>query len=602
MPPPTNLSASQLEAIQHAGGPLMIVAGPGSGKTTTLTLKMAYTLREGLVKPEEILAITFTQKAAKEIADRVQKLQSWGNEGPTMGTFHGLAYQMVKAHGDRLGLPPTWEILNNMEQQQLIAELLKKREGTLSLKPRDALLAVSRWKTMPSAATETSPEFLDFIAEYQTVLQSRGKLDFDDLLMHAVQLLRDHADLKAQHVNRFRMILVDEYQDTNALQAELIRHLAEGHRNLTVIGDPDQAIYAFRGANIENFIHFKKDYPEAIEIHLSENYRCPGVVVEASNHIITHNIRRLTKETLPVQKTDRRIELRICDTSWQEAKAVVETVQELVGGSDHLNVQGLKNGNGTCEFSWGDIAVLYRTSAVGEGIAKALDEAGIPFQRVGETTFFERKEIREFMDKIHAMHEGSEAITFPNEKLSQHLRRCLDQMGLKAKYDDGTPKGEHRYERLLELLNFSTLYDNLPRDEAFNAFYQYSLLARTEDQWDSRRDAVNLMTVHAAKGLEFPVVFMVGLEEGIFPYLKHIKDDNHIEEERRLFYVGVTRTKEQLYLSYAKERSLYGETVKAEPSRFVGEIPQDLFSITHREARKPRTIKVEEPSPQMELF
>jgi DNA helicase-2/ATP-dependent DNA helicase PcrA len=175
-------------------------------------------------------------------------------------------------------------------------------------------------------------------------------------------------------------------------------------------------------------------------------------------------------------------------------------------------------------------------------------------------------------------------------------------MGLKAKYDDGTPRGEHRYERLLELLNFSTLYDNLPLNEAFDAFYQYSLLARTEDQWDPRRDAVNLMTVHAAKGLEFPVVFLVGLEEGIFPHLKYAADDNPLEEERRLFYVGLTRTREQLYLSYAKERNLYGETVRAEPSRFVGEIPQDLFSITHRETRKPRTLKVEAPSPQMELF
>lgn len=591
----------------------MIVAGPGSGKTTTLTLKIAYLIREGLAKPENILAITFTQKAAKEISDRTAKLQSWGEGTPTITTFHGLAYKMLRDQGAVVGLVNDWQVLGGAEQKKLATEVLKKHpEGEWSA--RDFLLALTRWKGDPTVAeAEVSEPLRIVFDEYQATLRDRNQLDFDDLLLCAQKLLHDHPKVQTTYAERFTRILVDEYQDTNLIQAAILDLLAVSHRQLTIIGDPDQAIYAFRGAHIENFIHFKSTYPEATEIHLAENYRCPKRVAEASQALIQHNVRQLTKLNIPIAQDDRRIQSVHADTSWQEAKGVIETLEALVGGSDHLSVETRKTNDEEAAYSWADVAILYRTHGLGDQMAKALEEAGIPFQRVGGITFFERKEIREFLEAVHAMHSGDQAITFPNEKLSQHLRRLIEQMGLKAKYDDGTSSGGSRYDRLLELLNFSTLYDSLLLREAFEAFYAYALLARSEDQWDDRRDAVSLMSVHAAKGLEFPVVFMVGLEEGIFPYLKYMRSTEssdqiggdaspYIEEERRLFYVGMTRARERLYLSCAKERVLYGETVTAKPSRFLSEIPLDFMSVSYREARKPRKIKLEEPSPQMELF
>lgn len=599
-----NLSSSQLDAIQHPVGPLMIVAGPGSGKTTTLILKMAYAIREKVVAPEKILAITFTQKAAKEIASRAKALQAWGAEGPTITTFHGLAYQMMRAEGAQRGWSTAWEVVAPAQQLAILKETLKKHEG-LGLKPRAALLALSRWKNgMDDAPSEALKALFD---DYQAALEARGVVDFDDLLRGAVGLMTQFPEVKARWSDRFDLVLVDEYQDTNALQAEWIDQLVEKHRNLTIIGDPDQAIYAFRGANVENFIQFKKVYPEATEIHLAENHRCPREVVHASQALITNNIQRLAKTAvLPEGKEERSIQILKNDAAWMEAKGLVETLQGLVGGADHLNVSTAGSNEGPA-YGWGDMAVLVRSNTLAKSLAKTLEDAGIPVQRVGDSGFFDRKEIREFLDKVHAMHRDAEAITFPKEKLSQHFRRLIETLGLKAKYDDGTAEGERRYDRLLELLNFATLYDERSLRDAFDELYTYSKLATPEDQWDDRRDAVTVMTVHAAKGLEFPVVFVAGLEEDLFPYrhaseLETAEDPVRVEEERRLFYVAMTRTRERLYLSYATERTQFGEKKPMQVSRFLSELPVERLSTTHREVRPRRETVPQGPQPQMSLF
>lgn len=593
-----SLNPSQLEAIQATDGPLLIVAGPGSGKTTTLTLKMAYLVREGVTSPESILAVTFTQKAAREILERVQGLQDMEETLPFISTFHGLAHRMLRENSESLGIPEDFKTLTDVDQQKLVKSLLKDHPE-VKVKSKALIQALSHWKV----TGEEIPEPLRGIfSEYQVRLARDKKLDFDDLLRYAVQLLDENPDILAHYQDQFKYILVDEYQDTNTIQSKLMHLLAQNHRNLTVIGDPDQAIYAFPGANIGNFMEFKTIYPEAKEIHLTENYRCPKTIVDASDRVIARNLTRLTKESVAHNTEEPLIEIVTCANGWQEGKFLTEAIQRHAGGVDHLRVHNRPANEDEAGYSFSDMVVLYRTNRVGKFLEKSFSEAGIPFQHVGEKGLFDHKEVRDFLDHVKALHEGAQGTYFPNEKLSQHLRRLIEQLHLKERYADGSHAGELCYDHLLDLLNTASTYDHLSPQSAFQELYQDASLAKSTDHWDPHREGVSLMTVRAAKGLEFPVVFLVGLEEGLFPYATDSETLEHLEEERRLFYVAMTRAKEKLILSHAQERFIQGENVPMLPSRFLSEIPEELTEKKSVESRKPRPIKPEVASPQMELF
>ena len=601
------LNPSQLQAIESEGGPTLIVAGPGSGKTTTLTLRIAYLIRENLAKPSQILAITFTQKASKEITERVQTLQEFvGKESPMICTFHGLAYTLLRENPGIVSGTQDFEIVSEGDQKTLVRELLKKAPNAFpaleGLEVRDVLLTLSRFKNN----NQECPEMAGFAEVYQKELEAKHQLDFDDLLLKALQLLEGDEAILKRYQNKFLHILVDEYQDTNAVQDRLLHLLANTSQNIFAIGDPDQAIYAFRGANRENFTNFQTHYPNTALIRLNENYRCPHNVGQAAYAVIRNNPNRLGEFPITVKEAIEPVRIIAAENHFEENSFIVKTIQTLMGGTDHENIRSLQSENTETEggYTWKDIAVLYRTHAVGESLAQALDHAGIPYERVGETSFFDHKEIREFLEKVKARHDwgGINAVS-TTKTLSGHLQELMTEFGLRGEGSkDGTRAERRRYDRLLELLNWATAYNDLSVREGFDALLADAALTKSEEDWASQnKDVVRLMTFHAAKGLEFPVVFLAGLEDGVVPYLKHESTPEHLEEERRLFYVGMTRAMDRLYLSYAKERTLYGEKRVNQPSRFLEEIPSDLVEVKALVARERRKLKKEE-SLQPTLF
>ncbi|MFA5842278.1 MAG: ATP-dependent helicase [Candidatus Gracilibacteria bacterium] len=571
------LNSSQLQAIESDGGPTLIVAGPGSGKTTTLTLRIAYLIRENLAKPSQILALTFTQKAAKEITERVQTLQEFvGKESPMICTFHGLANTLIRENPGVVPGTQDFEIVSEGDQKNLVRELLKKAPNAFpaleGLEVRDVLLALSRFKNGLNQGY-AHPEMAGFAEVYQKELEAKNRLDFDDLLLKALQLLEGSEEILKRYQSRFLHILVDEYQDTNAVQDRLLHLLAGDRQNIFAIGDPDQAIYAFRGANRENFTNFQTRYPNSTLIRLNENYRCPHNVAKAAYAVIQNNPNRLGEFPVTIKETVEPVQIIAAENHYEEESFVVKTIQSLIEGTDH-------------EYTWKDIVVLYRTHSVGESLAQAMDHAGIPYERVGEASFFDHKEIREFLEKVKARHNwgGINAVS-TTKTLSGHLQELMTEFGLR----------NERYDLLLELLNWATAYNDLPVREAFDALLADAALTKSDEDWaNQNKDAVRLMTFHAAKGLEFPVVFLAGLEDGVVPYLKHESTPDHLEEERRLFYVGMTRAMDRLYLSYAKERTLYGEKTVMQPSRFLEEIPSDLVEVKALVARERRKLKKEE--------
>lgn len=594
------LNPSQLQAIESDGGPILIVAGPGSGKTTTLTLRIAYLIRENLAKPSQILAITFTQKASKEITERVQTLQEFvGKESPMICTFHGLAHTLLRENPGIVSGTQDFEIVSEGDQKTLVRELLKKAPNAFpaleGLEMRDVLLALSRFKNN----NQDNPEMSGFAEVYQKELEAKHQLDFDDLLLKALQLLEGNEGILKRYQNRFLHILVDEYQDTNAVQDRLLHLLAGDRQNIFAIGDPDQAIYAFRGANRGNFTTFQARYLNTTLIRLNENYRCPHNVGQAAYAVIRNNPNRLGEFPVTVKETMEPVRVIAAENHFEENFFIVKTIQTLMGGIDHENIRSMQEENIETEggYTWKDIVVLYRTHAVGESLAQALDHAGIPYERVGETSFFDHKEIREFLEKVKARHDwgGINAVS-TTKTLSGHLQELMTEFGLRSEESkEGSRAERRRYDRLLELLNWATAYNDLPVREGFEALLCDAALTKSEEDWASQnKDAVRLMTFHAAKGLEFPVVFLAGLEDGVVPYLKHESTPEHLEEERRLFYVGMTRAMNALYLSYAKERTLYGEKSVNQPSRFLEEIPSDLVEVKALVARERRKLKKEE--------
>ncbi len=564
------LDPAQEAAVSALDGPVIITAGPGSGKTRVLVERVCRLAGEHRVAPERILAITFTNKAADEMRTRIAsvlherqspvnrpKLPVTGYRSPVITTFHALAHALLREHGERIGVPPSFRVVDEK----------RARRDTLS-----GLV-----------------------------------LDFDSLLPRALELLRTYEDVCARYRGRFDFILADEYQDTNALQSELLDLLATEHRNLCVIGDPDQAIYSFRGADPRHFASFTERYTDARVLKLDHNYRSTPAIVSIANACIgpcaTPSVAQRTCATLGVAHTATETQPCIVSAPSDRAEAlwIVRAIELEVGGADLLRA-----GAGT--YSFGDIAVIYRLHALAPLLEAALARAGIPFRTVGGIGFFERPEIRAVLGHLSNLwtSDVQRADAQRSTRLSDIVKEVTGRLMQKElsvrthQPHDGLYQGTTRLEleRLTELEGIASGYDDLPLADAVRALLARAELARPEDDRLSG-ECVTLLTAHAAKGLEFPVVFVAGVEEGLFPYLRpdEKNDADRIAEEHRLLYVALTRAKERLFLSHAARRTLFGKTYAPKPSRFLQCLPDEL---TERIVVQP--FKKKPASPQARLF
>lgn len=632
------LNPDQRLAVETTEGPLLIVAGAGSGKTRVLTNRVAYLLSEKRIHPWNILAITFTNKAAREMKDRIHALAGAEAEEIWISTFHSMCVRILRRDIDRLGYNRNFTILDSSDQLTVIKQILKEKNlDPKQVPPRGLLNRISNAKNQLQSARdmkERAQSHMDELAaeifeSYQDKLRTNQSLDFDDLLTETVRLFRQVPEVLDYYRRKFQYIHVDEYQDTNHVQYVLVRLLAEHHRNLCVVGDSDQSIYRFRGADITNILHFERDYPEAQVIKLEQNYRSTQTILKAANGVIARNTERKPKDLWTKNASGEPVQLYEAENEHEEAYFVADTVvKERKDGKDYKS-----------------FAVLYRTNAQSRVLEEVFMKSNIPYRMVGGLKFYERKEIKDLLaylrlivnpdddlslrrvinvpkrgigqatvDKIAAFADQQgismmrallevEAIGLSNrflrplEKftgLIKELNAMLEYLSAgelteevleKTGYREELKKEEtveaaSRLENIDEFLSVTREFEEKNEDKSLVAFLTdlalISDVDTLEDDTEAPEDAVTLMTLHSAKGLEFPQVFLVGMEEGIFPHSRTLDDPEELEEERRLAYVGITRAEEKLYLTRAKMRMLFGQTSANPPSIFLREIPQEL--------------------------
>ncbi|MBT2217469.1 DNA helicase PcrA [Virgibacillus dakarensis] len=633
------LNKEQQEAVKHTDGPLLIMAGAGSGKTRVLTHRIAYLLREKDVAPRNILAITFTNKAAREMRDRVHRLVGAGSEQIWVSTFHSMCVRILRRDIDRIGYNRNFTILDSSDQLSVIKQILKKLNiDPKKIDPRAMLGQISSAKNELVTPEEYSNNVGNFyerqVAQiyqaYQKMLQKNQSLDFDDLIMQTIHLFKRVPEVLEFYQRRFQYIHVDEYQDTNHAQYYLVKQLASRFQNLCVVGDSDQSIYRWRGADIQNILSFEKDYPTARTIFLEQNYRSTKAILEAANNVIHNNPGRKPKNLWTENADGKQISYFQGATEQEEALYVTDKIQELT------REQG---------FSPRDIAILYRTNAQSRAIEATLMKSTIPYQMVGGQKFYERKEIKDLTAYLRLITNPDDDISFervvnvPKRGIGKtsidRLRAYATEHGLsfyeavkdvdltgvskkaanqleqfttlirslaqqqefltatdmveavlertgyeKMLKNENTIESQSRLENLEEFMTVTKDFEAGSEDKTLVAFLtDLALIAdidRVDD--DSEQDEkVTLMTLHAAKGLEFPVVFLIGMEENVFPHSRSMFDNDEMEEERRLAYVGITRAEQELYLTHAKMRTLYGRTNMNPISRFIQEIPEELI-------------------------
>ncbi|MBM3463741.1 MAG: ATP-dependent DNA helicase PcrA [Armatimonadetes bacterium] len=634
------LNDPQREAVTTTEGPILVLAGAGSGKTRVLTYRIAHILEKGLATPNEILAVTFTNKAAGEVRERVSHLVG-PTRFPFLGTFHACCIRMLRTHADRIGMPSGFSIYDTSDQLTLLKEVARDLNvSDERLPPRRALAIISRAKNKlesPSQFSKTAntPEY-EIVAglyrEYQKRLETNNAMDFDDILVKAVELLKANADVLEQYQERFKYILVDEYQDVNFAQYMLIRMLAGKHLNLCVVGDDDQSIYGFRGADVSIILQFEKDFPSARVIKLEQNYRSTQSVLDAANAVVANNPNRKDKMMWTANSKGERPRYFEASEGIIEARYVIKNIKDMVrtGGR-----------------SYGDFAVLYRTNAQSRLFEDALKLASIPYILVGGQRFYDRKEIKDLVAYMRAVvnpdddlnlkriinvpARGIGTITLnrivtaaARQGLSFHkmlrgintlgditpkalsavsevvgliddlqrrmetqppkelLERIIRVTGFKDHLaEDRTPEGRSRLENVAELVNVAAQFERDAEREGIEPtlenFLNRIALVADVDALKEEGGAVTLMTLHSAKGLEYPVVFLAGMEEGLFPHSRVFTDPRELEEERRLCYVGMTRAREQLVLTRARVRDMYGESRSAIESQFVKEIPEQML-------------------------
>ncbi|WP_003543223.1 DNA helicase PcrA [Desulfotomaculum nigrificans] len=630
-----NLNPAQAAAVQHTEGPLLVLAGAGSGKTRVLTHRIAKILEQG-VPPYNILAITFTNKAAAEMKSRVENLVPQAARDLWVMTFHSACLRMLRREIQALGYNSNFSIYDDADQQTLIKECLKELEiDEKRFQPRGLLAAISGAKNKlqtPDLYERQAFDYFEQVAArvyrlYQEKLFKNNALDFDDLIMLTVKLFKEHPHVLGYYQTKFKYILVDEYQDTNHAQYVLVNMLAERHRNICVVGDPNQSIYKWRGADINNILSFERDYPEAKVVKLEQNYRSTGTILQAANAVIKHNLAAKDLELWTAKGAGSPIHVYRAENERFEAYYVADKVKELkLAGRQYK-----------------DMVVLYRTHAQSRVLEEVLLRAGIPYTIFGGLKFYERKEIKDLLAYLRVIVNPADSqsllriINVPKrgigassiEKMtafaverdlnllhalalvedipgipakarkqcnllvdllndlrqqSQFLsvteitEEVLNRTGYKAELEaENTVETKTRIENLQEFLSVTKEYDKQHSEEGGLEDFLGSISLVTDmDRHDPNADQLVLMTLHSAKGLEYPVVFMIGMEEGVFPHSRALYDQEELEEERRLAYVGITRAQEQLYLTHCWERTLFGRTNINQKSRFLDEIPVEL--------------------------
>lgn len=637
----TILNPPQQEAVEHMEGPLLILAGAGSGKTRVITHRTAYLIEQG-ISPYNILAITFTNKAAGEVRERVDDLLGYGSEGVWVSTFHSLCVRILRRHIERIGFATGFAIYDTDDQKRLVKEVARFLQLDPKMYPERLLMSeIARAKEnfmspheydLNAQGDYRKMQMARVYEEYQKRMHGNNALDFDDLLFKTVQLFQDCPDVLEQYQERFRYIMVDEYQDTNGIQFLLVRQLARKYRNLCVVGDDDQSIYKFRGANIMNILNFEQEYPDAKVIKLEQNYRSTGNILRAANEVIRHNEGRKDKTLWTAQEDGDLIQYKQYENEYQEAEQIAY----------HILENRVRN-----DLHYSDFAVLYRTNAQSRVLEEKLIMKNIPYRIYGGQNFYSRMEIKDLLAYLKIISNGyddmavkriinvpkrgigaatiakveeyalqqeisfldalfqtedipgigkaaarlqkfTDLIADLREKQSQGLliSELFDELLERTGYQEEliaehTEESLARVENIDELRNKIVVYEENAESPALDELLEEIALVSDVDNLNSTDDKVVLMTIHSAKGLEFPYVFLCGMEDGLFPGSMTINSGNpeDMEEERRLCYVGITRAKKRLYLSSARQRMMHGSSSYNPISRFIKEIPQELLDL-----------------------
>jgi DNA helicase-2/ATP-dependent DNA helicase PcrA len=648
----TELNPAQREAAEAISGPVLILAGPGSGKTRVITHRIAYLIKVCGVNPRRIMAVTFTNKAAREMAERLNRLVGGSLKDLTVGTFHAICARILRRDGQAIGIDAKFVIYDDDDQ----ISLLKRSLEVLGLDPKQyapraiqAVITAAKSQMLTPADLGRRSYFEEVVQRvyerYEKLLAESSALDFDDLLVKTVQLFRQYPEILSKYQNRYLHLQVDEFQDTNLVQYELVKLLAARHRNICVVGDPDQSIYSWRSADLRNILNFEKDYPEAKVVLLEQNYRSTKMILETASHVISANRQRKPKNLWTDNEPGPPVAVVETYNEQEEAQFVVSEI-------DNLVQQG--------EVKPGDCAVMYRTNAQSRALEEAFIRYGTPYKLVAGTRFYERREVKDIIAYLRLIQNPYDTVSLlrivnvPQRGIGQ---RSLDELsrwaraqgvpeyralqllngpkearadmpfsprtvrvlagfavmmegfiarsrklkmvelfdlvveGIGSKnFLSGLRDAEERWENILELRTVAQEYGELAPSEGLGVFLEGVALVSDVDGLEEGVNAVTLITLHQAKGLEFPVVFIVGMEDGILPHFKSIDDPEQLEEERRLCYVGITRAEKRVYLVRAFRRSLMGGSAVNKPSRFLKDIPAHLLAGGgHREGEAEET-------------
>lgn len=634
------LNPEQQEAVKHTDGPLLIMAGAGSGKTRVLTHRIAYLLVEKQVSPWNILAITFTNKASREMRERVNSITGPVAEDIWISTFHSMCVRILRRDGDRIGINRNFTILDSGDQLTVIKKILKEQNvDPKKFEPRGILGSISSAKNeletpedyKANAKGPYESVVADAYEQYQKQLRKNQALDFDDLIMRTITLFKKVPEVLEFYQRKFQYIHVDEYQDTNKAQYILVKLLAEKYQNLCVVGDSDQSIYRWRGADIQNILSFEKDYPSARAIFLEQNYRSTKKILEAANVVIENNTNRKPKKLWTDNQDGPHITYYQGNDEHTESRFVTGKILDMVNSGKRTN---------------SEIAILYRTNAQSRVVEEILNKSNITYNIVGGTKFYDRKEIKDVLAYLRLIANPDDDISLLRivnvpkrgvgastmDKVAQYATNQdisifttlqeIEQVGLSARFtkslrtfgnqmanwtqmqeylavselveevidksgyrdalrNENTIESQTRLENIDEFLSVTQEFEKASEDKSLIAFLTDLALVADIDKLDEdeneHKEAVTLMTLHSAKGLEFPVVFLIGMEEGVFPHSRSLFEEEEMEEERRLAYVGITRAEEELFLTNARMRTLYGKTNANPVSRFIGEIPEELL-------------------------
>ncbi|MCL4397853.1 UvrD-helicase domain-containing protein [Patescibacteria group bacterium] len=584
----SKLNSKQQEAVRATEGPVLVLAGAGSGKTRVLTYRVAYLMAEKKVAPEEILLVTFTNKAANEMKERL--LQLVDGRSPLAGTFHSICAKILRVDGKEIGISSKYVIYDDNDSSDLIKDIMKKMDiSTKNFNPNAVLATINGAKNQLISATDYPQYARGFWQEtvaqiylsYQKALKEADALDFDDLIMETVRLFRTSKNTLEKYQERWKYVLVDEYQDTNNAQFELTRLLAKKYQNICVVGDFSQSIYSWRGADYRNLLKFKAEFPRVQTFNLEQNYRSTQKILDAAFHVISKNKSHPILKLWTESNGGEKIHLYEARNEQDEALYIIKTIKQ--SPSKPIN--------------YSNYAVLYRTNAQSRVLEEAFLHEGIPYLLVGGTRFYERKEIKDVLSYLRYFHNPKDAVSYKRiEKLGKGrlekfedyrlqttdyskkqtlelLDDVLKATGYLELFDQENEEDLARLENIKELRSVAQEFPKLEE------FLENVALVERESNRRVSNNAVTLMTLHSAKGLEFPVVFMVGMEEGLFPHSRALMDRLEMEEERRLCYVGITRAKQKLYLTYARRRLFFGTRSENMISRFIADIPEHLLEV-----------------------